>query len=174
LISTLPAHLTGGWRSSPPVSLSATEKTSPSLPTSEKGPVEPLISLDWLVWMHAVAIQEFGGSPGIRDRGLLESAIARPLATFGGRNLYETPFKRAAAVAESLVLNHGFVDGNKRTAMYAMAAWLEREGYVIEAARGELRDLALSIASRELNIDQVVAWLVERSDLSRRSGQPRG
>ena len=113
--------------------------------------------------MHAVAIQEFGGSPGIRDRGLLESAIARPLATSGGRNLYETPFKRAASVAETLVLNHGFVDGNKRTAIYAMAAWLEREGYVIEAARGELRDLALSIATHELNAEQVVAWLVQRS-----------
>jgi death-on-curing protein len=132
------------------------------LPTSEGGPVEPLISLEWLVWMHTVAVQEFGGSPGIRDRGLLESAIARPLATFDGKNLYDTPFKRAAALAESLVLNHGFVDGNKRTAMYAMAAWLEREGYVIEAARGELRDLALSIASHELNTEQVAAWLVQR------------
>lgn len=113
--------------------------------------------------MHAVAVEEFGGSPGIRDRRLLESALGRPLATFGGRNLYDTPFKRAAALAESLVLNHGFVDGNKRTAMYAMAAWLEREGYVIEAARGVLRDLALLIASHELSTEQVVAWLEQRS-----------
>jgi death-on-curing protein len=133
------------------------------LPTSEKGPVRPLISLEELVWMHTVAVTEFGGSQGIRDRGLLESAIARPLAAFGGKNLYDTPFKRAAALAESLVLNHGFVDGNKRTAMYAMAAWLEREGYVIDAARGELRDLALSIATHELGTEQIAAWLVQRS-----------
>lgn len=113
--------------------------------------------------MHAVAIGAFGGSPGIRDRGMLESALAHPLSTFGGSNLLDSPFKRAAALAESLVLNHGFVDGNKRTAMYAMAAWLEREGYVIEAARGELRDLALSIASHQLNTEQVAAWLVQRS-----------
>jgi death on curing protein len=113
--------------------------------------------------MHTVAVEEFGGSSGIRDRGLLESALARPLASFGGRNLYETPFKRAAALAESLVLNHGFVDGNKRTAMYAMAAWLEREGSVIEAARGELRDLALSIASHEVGIEQVADWLEQRA-----------
>lgn len=111
--------------------------------------------------MHTVAVTEFGGSHGIRDRSLLESALARP--TFGGKNLYGTPFKRAAALAESLVLNHGFVDGNKRTAMYAMAAWLEREGYVIEAARGELRDLALAIASRDLSTEQIAAWLVQRS-----------
>jgi death-on-curing protein len=133
------------------------------LPTSEKGPVEPVISLEQLVWMHAVAVTEFGGSQGIRDRGLLESAIARPLATFGGKNLYDNPFKRAGALAESLVLNHGFVDGNKRTAMYAMAAWLEREGYVIEAARGELRDLALAIASHALSMEQIAAWLEQRS-----------
>ncbi len=133
------------------------------MPTSEKGPVGPLISLEELVWLHTVAVTEFGGSQGVRDRGLLESAIARPLATFGGKNLYDTPHKRAAALAESLVMNHGFVDGNKRTAMYAMAAWLEREGYVIDAARRELRDLALSIASHELSTEQIATWLVQRS-----------
>jgi death-on-curing protein len=133
------------------------------LPTSDQGPFEPLINLEGLVWIHTVAVEEFGGSNGIRDRGLLESALARPLASFGGKNLYDTAFKRAAALAESLVLNHGFVDGNKRTAMYAMAAWLEREGYVIEAARGELRDLALAIASHELSIEQISAWLKQRS-----------
>ena len=133
------------------------------MPTSEEGPVGPLVSLEELVWMHTVAVTEFGGSPGIRDRGLLESAIARPLASFGGKNLYDTPFKRAAALAESLVLNHGFVDGNKRTAMYAMAAWLEREGHVLEAARGQLRDLALSIASHELSTEQIAVWLAQRS-----------
>jgi len=113
--------------------------------------------------MHTVAVTEFGGSQGIRDRGLLESAIARPLASFGGKNLYGTPFRRAAALAESLVLNHGFVDGNKRTAMYAMGAWLEHEGYVFEAARGELRDLALAIAGHELSTEQAATWLEERS-----------
>ena len=81
----------------------------------------------------------------------------------GEKNLYDTPHKRAAALAESLVMNHGFVDGNKRTAMYAMAAWLEREGYVIDAAPGELRDLALSIASHELSTEQIATWLVQRS-----------
>ena len=133
------------------------------MPTSESGRIEPLISLEQLVWMHTVAVTEFGGSQGIRDRGLLESAIARPLATFGGKNLYDTPFKRTAALAESLVLNDGFVDGNKRTAMYAMAAWLEREGYVIEAARGELQDFALAISSHELSTEQIAAWLALRS-----------
>jgi death on curing protein len=133
------------------------------LPTSEKRPAEPRLTLEELVWLHAVAVNEFGGSPGIRDRGILESALGRPLATFGGKNLYKTPFKRAAALAESIVLNHGFVDGNKRTGMYAMAAWLEREGYAIDAKRGEPRDLAVSIANRHFTIDGIAAWLHERS-----------
>lgn len=113
--------------------------------------------------MHTVAIEEFGGSAGVRDRGVLESALGRPLATFGGKNLYATPFKRAAALAESVVLNHGFIDGNKRTAIYAMALWLEREGYRIEAKRGELRNLALSIATKAFTIDEIAAWLKERA-----------
>jgi death on curing protein len=138
------------------------------LPTSDK-PDEPFLSLEALVWMHTVAVEEFGGSAGIRDRGLLESALARPLATFGDKNLYETPFKRGAALAESLVMNHGFVDGNKRTAMYAMAAWLEREGHAIDAARGEVRDLALAIASHGLTTEQIAEWLIEHA-LGRRSG----
>jgi death-on-curing protein len=119
-----------------------------------------------LVWLHTVAIEEFGGSGGVRDRSVLVSALGRPLATLGGKNLYETPFKRAAALAESLVLNHGFVDGNKRTAMYAMAAWLEREGYRIEAKRGELRDLALSMAARTVKLDEITAWMEERAQPS--------
>lgn len=133
------------------------------MPTSEEGSAEPFLDLRDLVWLHAVTIEEFGGSPGIRDRSVLESALGRPLATFHGKDMYGTPFKRAAALAESLVLNHGFVDGNKRTAMYAMAAWLGREGYAVEAARGELRDLALSIARRRFGVDEIAEWLERRS-----------
>ena len=114
--------------------------------------------------MHTVAVTEFGGSQGIRDRGLLESAIARPLAWFGGRKVPDgTPFKRAAALAESLVLNHGFVDGNKRTAMYAMAAWLEREGYVFEAGKGELRYFASQSPPMSSRTEQAAIWLEKRS-----------
>jgi len=94
---------------------------------------------------------------------LLESTIARSPAAFGGKDLHDRAFRRAAALAESVVMNHGFVDGNRRTAMYAMAAWLEREGHVIEATRGELRDLALAIARHELTTAQIAVWLLQRS-----------
>ncbi len=136
------------------------------MPTSKRRPHKPVLSLEDLVWLHAVAIEEFGGSHGVRDKGILEPALGRPRATFGGKNLYATPFKRAAALAESLILNHGFVDGNKRSAMYAMAAWLEREGCRLEAEHGELRDLALAIATHKMTVDQTAVWLKDRSRTS--------
>ena len=67
-------------------------------------------------------LKDFGGSSGVRDIGLLESAIARPFQTFGGEDLYHSPFAKAAAVAESLIINHPFVDGNKRTGIIVMIA----------------------------------------------------
>jgi death-on-curing protein len=115
------------------------------------------------VALHVGAIQRFGGAHGIRDKGLLESALARPLAGFGGHLVYTTPFARAAALAESVIQNHGFLDGNKRTGVMAMAAWLLREGYGVEAQRGELRDLGVAIAENGMSIEQVASWLEARS-----------
>jgi death-on-curing protein len=85
------------------------------------------------------------------------------MAGSGGELPYRTPFSRAAALAEGLALNHGFVDGNKRTAMYAMAFWLERESYRLETADEELVDIALKIAHKEVDIETVAMWLQERS-----------
>ncbi len=133
------------------------------MPTSEEPPAEPLLTLEELIWLHAVAIGEFGGSRGVRDRGLLESGLGRPLAGFGGHRLFTTSFERAGALAEALLQNHGFVDGDKRTAMYAMAAWLEREGFRFEASRGELRDLALNLAEHHINVKEVATWLEKRA-----------
>ena len=65
--------------------------------------------------LHELSIFKYGGSQGIRDEGLMESAIARPYQTFGGEDLYPTEFEKAATIAESIIINHPFVDGNKRT-----------------------------------------------------------
>lgn len=132
------------------------------MPNSDR-PTEPLLTVEHLVALHVGAIERFGGSHGIRDGGLLESALARPLAGFGGHMLYQTPFARAAALAEGLIQNHPFVDGNKRMAMLAMGAWLFREGLNVEAERGELRDLALAIATHEMTVEQVAEWLEGRA-----------
>lgn len=132
----------------------------PSSPTSEP---EQLLGLQDLVWLHAVAIEEFGGMPGIRDKGALESTIKRPASSFEGRALYKTPFERAAALAESVVQNHGFLDANLRTGMYAMAAWLDREGFRVDANRGDVRDLALAIATHQIDLPGIAIWLEKRA-----------
>ena len=106
-----------------------------------------------------MSIAEFGGSDGVRDRGLLEAALARPLASFGGELLYPTPFMRAAALLESLVRNHGFIDGNKRVAIMTTAFWLEREGFAIEASQDELYEKTMQAAQGQLTLDAIAAWL---------------
>src|SRR6185312_11978530 len=87
-----------------------------------------MILLEDILNLHKYSIQKYGGSEGLRDSGLLESAIARPFQTFDGEDLYPSVFEKAAALGESLIINHPFIDGNKRTGTVAMAALLEDEG----------------------------------------------
>lgn len=133
----------------------------PALPSSE-APGQ-LVSIDELLWLHSRAIEDFGGAEGVRDRGALESALARPAAAFGGMPAYNDAFDRVAALLESVVQNHGFVDGNKRTAVMAAGLWLEREGHSLEAERGELVDLALAIAGRQMPREEISSWLRART-----------
>jgi death-on-curing protein len=110
-----------------------------------------------------VAVTEFGGSVGVRDTGLLEAALARPLAGFGGTRLYTTPSQRAAALAHALVQNHGFIDGNKRTAMYAMGLWFQRQGCRLEAGQDELVEFALALAEHRMDVADAAEWLEDHS-----------
>lgn len=125
-------------------------------------PLRPLIGLAELTWLHDLAIAEFGGAPGIRDQGMLESALARPVAGFAGTPAFPEPFDRAGALVEALILDHGFVDGNKRTAVMAGALWLEREGTSLEARPGELVDLALAVAEHRMDAADIASWLEAR------------
>ncbi len=79
-----------------------------------------MISLDDILELHKRSIQDYGGASGIRDIGLLESAIARPFQIFEDKDLYMSPYEKAAALGESIIANHPFVDGNKRTGVAAM------------------------------------------------------
>ena len=89
--------------------------------------------------------------------------VHRPLATAGGTEAYPTPFARAAALAESLIRRHPFVDGNKRTAIMAMAFWLEREGFQLNADPGDLPDLALDLATGAMPVQELGAWLEDHA-----------
>lgn len=145
--------------------------TWPGSPTSEPGaepglpagaPARPLIGLAELTWLHDRALAEFGGAEGVRDAGMLESALARPVAGFGGTPAFAGPFERAGALVEALIVDHGFVDGNKRTAVMAGALWMEREGTALDARPGELVDLALAVAEHRMDAGDIASWLQER------------
>jgi death on curing protein len=74
-----------------------------------------MITKEIILYLHERSVQEYGGSHAIRDEGLMESAITRPYQTFDGVDLYPSFYEKAAAIAESIIINHPFVDGNKRT-----------------------------------------------------------
>lgn len=78
------------------------------------------LTLDEVLELHSLVLQQSGGMPGLRDRNILESAIAQPAMTFGGQDLYPTVAHKAAALGFSLVMNHAFIDGNKRIGHAAM------------------------------------------------------
>lgn len=109
--------------------------------------------------LHNLVIDASGGSHGIRDVGLLESAVARPKASFGGQDLYPSLFTKAAALVHSLLMNHMFVDGNKRTAMFSCMTFLEMNDYMITAANKNVVVFALKIENEKIGVEEIEVWL---------------
>ena len=120
------------------------------------------LSVEDVLRLHAMSLAQFGGSEGVRDLGLVESAIAQPMASFGGQWLHESLVEMAAAYLYSLVSNHTFVDGNKRTGVFAALQFLELNGHPIGAEHTEeLTELTLAVARGEMD-RQGVARALER------------
>lgn len=113
--------------------------------------------------LHARLIQATGGAEGVRDLGLLESAVARPQATFGGRDLYPDLWIKAAVLMESLIRDHPFVDGNKRTALAATGIFLELNGYTLTATDDELLDFTRRVVRGRITVQEMAAWLKNHS-----------
>ena len=109
--------------------------------------------------IHHQVTQCSGGAEGIRDLGALESAIAQPRMTFGGEDLYPTIIDKAATLGFSIVMNHPFVDGNKRTGHAAMEIFLVLNGLEINASTDEQEAIILALASGELDRDIFTNWL---------------
>lgn len=109
--------------------------------------------------MHLELIAEYGGSDGVRDAGLLESALARPhhLAAYGEPDF----FALAAAYAYGISRNHPFVDGNKRVAFVCMAVFLELNGWQLNATQESATDVMLRLAAGSLKEDELVLWVTE-------------
>lgn len=116
-----------------------------------------------LLLLHNLAVDESGGLHGLRDLTLLESAVGRPNTTFGGQDLYPSLFDKAAALMHSLLLNHPFVDGNKRTAVFSAMTLLELNGREFIATQKELVAFALFVANSKPEIEEISLWLKKHS-----------
>jgi death on curing protein len=114
-----------------------------------------MISIKEVEIIHNILIDKFGGSKGIRDKGLLESALARPFATFESKDLYSTPIDKAAAIIESVAINHPFVDGNKRTAYTLMRLILLENEIDISASQEEKYNFVISVSTGEYKFDEI-------------------
>ena len=123
-----------------------------------------------VLYLHQEIIERSGGSAGVRDQGLLESAVYRPQASFGGEDLYPDLFSKAAALGYSIIKNHPFVDGNKRTGFEAMRLLLRLNGYDIQASLNAKFDFVLAIGEGNLKEQAIADWLKQRS---RRRRTPR-
>lgn len=121
------------------------------------------VTEDEILFFHHDIITLDGGASGIRDRGSLKAAVARPYTGFGGVERFPTPFDKAAALMESLSQRHAFVDGNKRTGLKSGVFSLFLAGYELTATQDELTDIALEVANHELGVDELARWLKEHS-----------
>jgi death on curing protein len=122
-----------------------------------------MISKETILRLHELSIIQYGGSQGLRDEGLMESALARPYQTFGGNDLYHSAYEKAAAIAESVIINHPFIDGNKRTGFLAMLAILEQDEITIALPNEEIYSFVIKISTGEISFEQIVDWLKNNS-----------
>ena len=113
--------------------------------------------------IHNEVVFAHGGANGVRDVGGLDSAIARPFQSFGGEDLYPSVFEKAAAIGESIIMNHPFIDGNKRTGYVLMETLLRIEGLKITATDDLLYAFVIDISTGNIRFEQIVEWLKQNT-----------
>jgi death-on-curing protein len=121
------------------------------------------VTVEDLLFFHHDVITLDGGASGIRDLGALEAAVARPQVGFGGEARFPTLFAKAAALMESIIQRHPFVDGNKRTGLKSGVFLLFLEGYELTPSPQELTDITLEVAEHRLDVDGLARWLEEHA-----------
>ena len=126
------------------------------------------LTVEEVLRLHESVVAQSGGSPGLRDRAILESAVAQPSASFGGEELYPTLFAKAAALGFSLIQNHPFVDGNKRIGHAAMEVFLLLNGYEIDADVDEQERVILGVAASKSPREELLAWIEQNSQSKRK------
>ena len=116
-----------------------------------------------ILQIHSMVVSETGGSHGVRDRDALQSLENLPRQKFGGQPLYKSLFAKAAVYARGIIMNHPFIDGNKRTGVTAASIFLRDNGYTVIADKGQIRELAQKIIKQRLEIDEIAKWFKEHS-----------
>ena len=120
------------------------------------------LTLAEVLELHQTVLERWGGAGGIRDINALESALAQPRQSFGGQDLYPDLATKSAALCFSLVLNHPFVDGNKRVGHAAMEVFLLLNGHELRATVDEQEQLMLQLAAGQLKRDALAEWVKQR------------
>ena len=127
-----------------------------------------MISIQEIEKLHRTVIDEFGGAYGIRDYAALESAVARPFQTFDNNELYPSVLEKAASLIESILINHPFVDGNKRTGYILMRLFLIDNNFDITASQDNKYKFVIGIAAGNIKYDAIFAWL--KSNTQKQNG----
>ena len=120
------------------------------------------LSPQQILFIHFRIIETTGGAHGLRDVGSIQSAAARPQATFGGEDFYPDLLTKAGELFESIIKNHPFIDGNKLTAVAAAALFLRRNGFVLSTTQDDLYDFTMRMATGDAGAGDAAAWLRRR------------
>ena len=118
-------------------------------------------SKEKVLLLHQLIAQETGGSIGVRDESLLESALETAFSTFDGQELYPTKEEKGARIGYSLISNHAFVDGNKRIGVYVMLTFLEVNGIRLDCTNEDVVHIGLSVADGSMDCESLLAWVKE-------------
>jgi len=115
-----------------------------------------------VLYIHEQVIEAFGGSHGVRDLNLIESAVHRPKASFAGKDLYPDLWRKAAALMHSLLFNHAFIDGNKRAAFVAADAFLRKNGYRLRCNSKTAFEFLMDALVSRIDVESLAKWISRR------------
>lgn len=121
------------------------------------------LTLEEVVVIHDVVVKKTGGSYGVRDPALLQAAVSRPQASFGGVDFYDSVWVKAAVLMQGIIQNYPFVDGNKRTGVAAATVFLKLNGYDLTFEDSEGLDLTMRVARGVVELEEIAEWMEDHS-----------
>jgi death-on-curing protein len=123
-----------------------------------------ILTRDQILAMHGELIAKYGGSSGLRDEGLFESALAAPHQTFDGQDMLPTVQQKATRIGYGLITNHPFIDGNKRIGAHALIVTLAMNGIELEYTQKDLYEIILEVASGKTTFEGLLEWVLDHQD----------